>query len=211
MKKLRLTYTISFSVILLLNACCCGPDDSDNIPPFTEPCLPIILGPKNLSKKFNSGQFDKGNTMIFHNALNYTVKYTLDTVDIKYLKGSECDTTYLFEQRNAKYKYDGIAPKIEFDLKIIKTGNTEFKESYLVKIGDFFFSFINDNEIVKNYSSNSKLVYMESIQVFNTKLEKVYHLYFNNPKLNEINGIYYSLENGLMAFYIDDEHYWIKN
>jgi hypothetical protein len=52
---------------------------------------------------------------------------------------------------------------------------------------------------------------MESIQVFNTKLEKVYHLYFNNPKPNEINGIYYSLENGLMAFYIDNEHYWIKN
>lgn len=203
---LKLNIFASLFIALFLNGCCCGPDDA----PFQEPCNPVILGPKNLTTKFNFGQFGKGINLSFKNGLGYTSNYYLDTAVIKYVKGEDCDTSYLFERRNAKYQTDAIAPKIEFDLSIQELDSNKYLESYLIKIGDFYFSLINKDDIIKNYVSNSSLIFLESMDVFNIKLENVYHLYFNTPKNNEIKGIYYSLENGLMAFYIDNEHFWIR-
>ncbi|MDP2174394.1 MAG: hypothetical protein Q8K70_00640 [Bacteroidota bacterium] len=174
------------------------------------PCTPVILGPKNLSTKLNIGQFDKGYNMMFKNAIDTSLNYSSDSASINYNKGNECDTTYLYERRNVVFKTNRISPKMEMNLVYATDSYTSQSEILSFNIGNSTFRLGNQKDSVVNLAWINNMEYYSTIDIFNTNLEKVYHLHFTKKKENEINGLYYSLEKGLMAFYIDNDNYWVR-
>ena len=176
------------------------------------PCNQHITGSKGNSDDMKKLQPFTGQSMVFKNALDYKITYKAGSVVVDSLAGLSCDTTLLYEKRTISYEPDKISPKMDFEIGYIPYSRDSFIEMFTVRIGNLKQSLIIKNDSLVSFSHyvKVKLNFIDSVNVFDTKLKKVYHLQYVTKNTNEINGFYYSLTMGLMAYYIDEQHYWLR-
>ena len=124
---------------------------------------------------------------------------------------SECDSTDSYESVSTSIESSDVAPRISAGLWYRFDDEKPVPIMSLI-IGTYI-SYTNTNDMtavnnVEQYPTNNEVNYYETLTVMDTTYNEVYLIENNDPLDNQIQGIVYSINKGILGFYRDTSTYW---
>lgn len=201
----RVLVTVALMLIMIGYTACC--DDCFPAPP----CITVRIGTVQNSEFINDSPIFKDKTMNFEIGSGYTVNYMSSIINVDSIVGNYCDTTFMYEKRTVEFLPDKISPEISFQ---VYYDNVYKRDSFTEFVRIAIAKFINVVELkpdtLISLFNSTFTEYMDSIRFHDTSFKNVYHIKNSITRNNEINGMYFSITDGLLAFYVDDELFWVR-
>ena len=124
---------------------------------------------------------------------------------------NECDSTDSYESVSTSIKSGDVAPRISaglwyrFDNEKPVPIMSLIIGTYISYTNTYDMTAVND---VEQYPTNNEINYYETLAVMDTTYNDVYLIKNNDPSDNQIQGIVYSINKGILGFYRDASTYW---
>jgi hypothetical protein len=204
---MKIKYIFYYLFCCLFYACLSG----DEI--YIEPeCETFIIDSFSHSDGVTSNRHFSGDndTFILKSSSGQLFNYTA-TSKIEDNILNECESTYVYEVISYKAFTEDLAPKISTTLWF-RFQDTISEPMLTVIVGSFIsYTSLNTMKAVDAhhaYPTDNNVSFHSSLSVMDTTYNEVYLIEKNNYLNNEIKSIVYSITDGLLGFYRDEEVYW---
>ncbi len=175
------------------------------------PCETTYLGLINLSPEALAlPPMNNEEVMTFVFKRESPILYTLARSERDSTPIIDCDSTMFVETKRVSYSPDFTAPEMSFSLSYSKHANPNPGiESFGLSIGTFWVS-CDISDSLKSSNKEIEVEYHSSFRAIQTNFTDVYVMSRTKREPNRVNFVCYSRSEGVLAFWMDNDQYWLR-